>query len=197
MGKDTAKLIEDVLREHNRLTAELSRQAEIIDSIADMTAETVKTGGTVYICGNGGSAADAQHISGELVGRFRVDRVGLSAVAITTDTSVMTSVANDYGYEYVMRRQVEALAKKGDLLWAISTSGTSKNIVEAAKAAEDKGIRVIGFIGKKASELEKLSDLCFCAESEQTARTQEIHQIAYHIICELVEQDIVKSGYTG
>jgi D-sedoheptulose 7-phosphate isomerase len=92
---------------------------------------------------------------------------------------------------------VEALAKKGDLLWAISTSGSSKNIVEAAKAAKEKGVRVISFTGKKASELEKLSELCFCAESKQTARTQEIHQIAYHIICELVEQNIVNSGYTG
>jgi len=197
MGKKTTELIEQIVQEHNRLSSELTSQSDIIESVSEMVTGTGTSGGTVYICGNGGSAADAQHIVSELVGKFRRDRAGLAAVAITTDSSVMTSIANDYGYEYVMRRQVEALAKKNDLLWAISTSGASKNIIEAAKAAKDKGIGVIGFTGKKGSELEELSDLCFCVESEQTARTQEIHQIAYHIVCELVEQNIVNSGYTG
>jgi D-sedoheptulose 7-phosphate isomerase len=190
----TGELIKQVLTEHKRLSDELAGQWQIIDSIAEMITKSVESGGTVYLCGNGGSAADAQHIAGELVGRFKKERKGIAAVALTTDSSVMTSVANDYGYDYVMKRQAEALVKGNDLLWAISTSGASKSIIEAAVQAKEKGAGVISFTGKKNSELEKLSDLCFCAESKETARTQEIHQIAYHIICELVENEIIDNG---
>ncbi|MHC4239371.1 MAG: D-sedoheptulose-7-phosphate isomerase [Planctomycetota bacterium] len=138
------------------------------------------------------STADAQHIAGELVGRFDCERRGLPAVALTTDTSVITAISNDYGYENIFTRQVEALVRAGDILWAISTSGASENIVAAARLAKKKGASVLAFTGRKNSTLEQAADICFCAHSESTARSQEIHQIAYHIICDLVEQTLKK-----
>ena len=150
--------------------------------------------GTVYLCGNGGSAADAQHIASELVGRFNRERRGLAAVALTTDTSILTSVANDYTFTKIFARQVEALAHKGDILWAFSTSGSSVNIIEAAKSAKEKGALVLAFTGRAKSKLEGLADICFCAENESTARSQEIHQLAYHIICDLVEGHFANSS---
>ena len=143
-------------------------------------------GHAVYVVGNGGSAADAQHVAGELVGRFRRERKGLPAVALTADTSNMTSISNDYGFEQVFARQVEALVRKGDLLWAFSTSGTSKNIIAAAKLAGDKGASVLAFTGKTASPLEEIADVTVCIDGP-TSSVQEIHQLGYHILCELIE----------
>lgn len=146
----------------------------------------------VYICGNGGSAADAQHIAGELIGRFKRQRKALAVVALTTDTSVLTALANDYAYDNVFARQVEALVEKGDILWALSTSGTSANVIKASKLAKKKGAFILAFTGRAESRLERLADICLCAESDSTARSQEIHQLAYHIICDLVEQSFCK-----
>ena len=125
------------------------------------------------------------------MGRFRRERKALPAVAFSTDTSVLTCIANDYAYEKVFARQAEALVKKDDVLWAFSTSGTSANVVAAAQVAKDKGSRVIVFTGRADSELERGADICFCAEAESTARSQEIHQLAYHIICDLVERNFI------
>jgi D-sedoheptulose 7-phosphate isomerase len=121
------------------------------------------------------------------------ERRGLPAVALTTDTSVMTSISNDYGYENVFAKQVEALVAKGDILWAISTSGTSANVVAAAKLAKEKGALVLAFTGRSNSKLEKIADICFCAEAS-TPRSQEIHQLGFHIICDLVEQNFCERG---
>ncbi|MFC1781895.1 SIS domain-containing protein, partial [Planctomycetota bacterium] len=126
-------------------------------------------------------------------GRFRRERKALPAIALTTDTSVLTSVANDYSFENVFARQVEALVRKSDILWALSTSGTSASIIAAAKLAKEREARVISFTGRKDSELESISDICFCAVNELTPRSQEIHQLAYHIICDLVELNFSKS----
>jgi D-sedoheptulose 7-phosphate isomerase len=153
-----------------------------------MVVQCFRAGGTVYLCGNGGSAADAQHIAGEFVGRFRAERRALPAVALSTDTSILTCIANDYDYERVFARQVEALVRPGDLLWAFSTSGTSPNVIQAAEAARRRGARVLAFTGRANSKLEKRADLCLCAEAALTARSQEMHQLAYHIICDLVER---------
>ncbi len=161
---------------------------EVIDDIAGAITKAIRKGGTVYICGNGGSAADAQHIAAELVNRFESNRRAFAAIALTTDSSVITSIANDFRYENIFSRQVEALVKKGDVFWAISTSGWSPNVMAAVKAAGKKGAVVIAFTGKKKSPIEKMSDICFCADSLSAARSQEIHQLAYHIICKLVEQ---------
>ena len=169
-------------------------KVEAIDTIINIVEEITKclqNGGCVYICGNGGSAADAQHIAGELVGSFEKDRKGLAAVALTTDSSVLTSVSNDYGYENLFYKQVEALVKEGDILWAISTSGSSANIVAAAELTKTKGATLLSFTGKANSKLEEMADICLCSRSNSTARSQEIHQLAYHAICCLVEQNFI------
>jgi len=183
------QIIKEAVETHRKMVTTFEASAfDTIVAIAEAIVQSLQAGGTLYLCGNGGSAADAQHIAGEFVGRFRRERRALPAVALSTDTSVLTCIANDYDYERVFARQVEALARPGDLLWAFSTSGTSPNVLRAAQAAKDKGARVIAFTGRAESRLETLADLCFCAEATLTARSQEIHQLAYHIICELVEQ---------
>jgi len=156
--------------------------------IAALITESINNNGCVYICGNGGSAADAQHIAGELVGRFLRERRPLPAVAFGCDSSVMTSIANDYDFNSVFAKSVEALAKSGDILWAISTSGTSKNIIAAVEKAKDMNVKIVGFAGRKGSKLESLSDICLCVDGENSYQIQQIHQIAYHIICDLIEQ---------
>jgi D-sedoheptulose 7-phosphate isomerase len=189
MNGNLARQINDIIETHEIMVAQLQTSGlATIAEAADAIINAMKKCATVYICGNGGSAADAQHIAGELVGRFESNRRALSAVALTTDTSVITSIANDVSYEAVFARQVEALVRKGDVLWAISTSGSSANILAAAKVAKKKGALVLAFTGKKNSKLEKLADICLCADNKSTARSQEIHQLAYHIICKLVEQ---------
>lgn len=194
MNEDTKKLIIETIETHKKMTAELQKSGiETVVSIAQAITTALKQNGTVYLCGNGGSAADAQHIAGELVGRFRRERKALAAVALSTDTSIITCIANDYSYENVFARQVEALVREGDILWAFSTSGISANVIAAAQAAKNKGARVIAFTGRTNSKLEQIADICFCADSESTARSQEIHQLGYHIICDLVEQSFSNS----
>ncbi len=189
MNPDTQKQITEAVETHKKMTADFEEVGvETIVAIAETITSVLRQGGTVYLCGNGGSAADAQHIAGELVGRFTRERKALPAVALSTDTSVLTCIANDYSYENVFARQAEALIRKGDILWAFSTSGTSANVIAAAKVAKDKGASVIAFTGRSSSRLEQIADICFCADAESTARSQEIHQLAYHIICDLVER---------
>lgn len=189
MNEDARKLIAATVAAHKKMVAEFEQQgAETIASIAEAITEALERGSTLYLCGNGGSAADAQHVAGEFVGRFTRERKALPAVALSTDTSVLTCIANDYAYENVFARQAEALVRKGDILWAFSTSGTSANVLAAVRVAKEKGARVVAFTGKAGSPLEHAADICFCADAESTARSQEIHQLAYHIICDLVER---------
>ncbi|RKY08541.1 MAG: phosphoheptose isomerase [Planctomycetota bacterium] len=180
----------DTIKLHKKLLSDLeANRTEAIERAAKLLIDCIAVGGCVYICGNGGSAADAQHIAAELVGRFIRERKGLPAVALTTDTSILTSIGNDYGFEQIFSRQVEALLKEDDVLWAFSTSGTSKNVLAAAKLTKDKGGSILAFTGRKDSPLEDMSDVCICIEGP-TATVQEIHQVAYHIICDLVEEAI-------
>ena len=189
MNETIKKQIIEAIETHKKMTAELEASGiETIAAAAEAITKALKQGGCVYLCGNGGSAADAQHIAAELVGRFKRERKALAAVALSTDTSILTSIANDYSYENVFARQVEALVKEGDILWAISTSGAAANVIAAAKLAKEKGATVLAFTGKTNSKLEQIADICFCADSS-TARSQEIHQLAYHIICDLVERN--------
>jgi D-sedoheptulose 7-phosphate isomerase len=189
MGNDSKKQILEVIEAHKKMVAELQTNGiEMLATAAEVIIKSLKENGRVYLCGNGGSAADAQHIASELVGRFERERKALPAVALTTDSSVMTSVSNDFGYENVFSKQVEALVREGDIFWAISTSGTSANVIEAARSAREKGACVLAFTGKTNSELEEISDICFCADGP-TARSQEIHQLGFHIICKIVEQN--------
>ena len=190
MNENIKQQIIKIIETHKKMTAELQKTgSKTISAVAEILTTALKQNGTIYLCGNGGSAADAQHIASEFVGRFCRERKALAAVALSTDTSILTSVANDYTYERVFARQVEALVREGDILWAFSTSGASAIITSAAKLAKEKGARVIAFTGQKNSELEKIADICFCADNKSTARSQEMHQLAYHIICELVEQN--------
>ena len=189
MEKSIRKQIQAAIQTHRNMLAEFEADGiDIIAAAAELIIESLRQNGTVYICGNGGSAADAQHIASELVGRFARERRALPAVALSTNTSAITSIAIDYGYENVFARQVQALLKKGDVLWAISTSGSSANVIAAAELAKKKDARILAFTGTSNSKLEQIADLCFCADDKSTARSQEIHQLAYHIICDLVEQ---------
>jgi D-sedoheptulose 7-phosphate isomerase len=188
MDEDIRKKIIETIEAHKETVAKLQTAGiETIAAAAKIITRALKQNGRLYICGNGGSAADAQHIASELVGRFEHERKPLPAVALTTNTSIVTSISNDYGYEDVFARQVEALVKEGDILWAISTSGTSANVVAAAELAKKKGATVLAFTGCKDSKLEQVADICFCANNKSTARSQEIHQLGFHIICRLVE----------
>jgi len=186
---DHARIREAVETHRAMLTAFESHGIGTVVAMAQAIVQSLRRGGTLYLCGNGGSAAAAQHIAGEFVGRFRVERRALPAVALSTDTSVLTCIGNDYDYQSVFSRQVEALVRPGDVLWAFSTSGTSPNVLKAAETAKGKGACVLAFTGRHNSKLQALADLCLCAEAAVTARSQEIHQLAYHIICDLVEQE--------
>lgn len=149
--------------------------------------EALRGGGKLLFCGNGGSAADAQHWAGELVSRFYYDRPGLAAIALTTDTSILTAVGNDYGYDYTFARQVEALGRAGDVLVAISTSGNSPNVLRAAEAARARGMRVLAFTGRHGGTLAPLADIAFRMPSDETPRIQEGHEFVGHLLCALVE----------
>jgi len=170
------------------------RAREVIGRIARLLIEALEAGGKVYLCGNGGSAADAQHIAGELAGRFRRRRRALPGVALTTDTSVLTAVGNDYSYEQVFSRQIEALGSRADVLWALSTSGGSPNVLAAARAAREQGMRVIGMTGAAGGALADLADVCFRAPAERTDLVQQLHQMAYHIVCELIDEHFAEGG---
>ena len=150
----------------------------------------MRDGRKLLFAGNGGSAADAQHWAGELVSRFYYDRPGLAAIALTTDSSILTAIGNDYGYDYTFARQVEALGQAGDVFIAISTSGNSPNILRAADAARARGIRVIGFTGASGGKLAPLADICFCMPSSETPRIQEGHELIGHLLCALVEAEM-------
>jgi D-sedoheptulose 7-phosphate isomerase len=162
--------------------------------VADEMAKALKSGGKILLCGNGGSAADAQHIAGELLSRFENDRAPLPAIALTTDTSVLTAIGNDYGYDQVFERQVKGLGNKGDVLIAISTSGRSPNILKALDAARAKGVVTIGFAGRKGGDMKGRCDVLLAAPSDRTPIIQQIHITAAHIVCGLVEHRLAGAG---
>ncbi len=161
-----------------------------VEEAINIVTNALKRGNKLLICGNGGSAADAQHFASELVGRFELERKGLPAIALTTDSSTLTSLSNDYGFEQVFAKQVEALGSKGDILIAISTSGNSLNVVNAVKEALKRGIYTIGLLGRQGGKLRELVDLPIIVESGNTARIQECHLLVYHIICKEVEKNM-------
>ena len=168
-----------------------------MQQVLELSVQALKSGNKLLFAGNGGSAADAQHWAGELVSRFYFDRPGLPAIALTTDTSILTAIGNDYGYDYVFARQVEALGQAGDVLFAISTSGNSKNIVRAIDAARTKGLKVVGFTGQGGGAMAALCDVCFRVPSPETPRIQEGHEALGHLICALIEQEIFGQEKTG
>lgn len=176
-----------VVAEHQRVIAECAAQGPVLDAMADAIVAAFRSGARLYVFGNGGSAADAQHIAAELVGRFKVNRAALPAVALTTDTSGLTAIGNDYGFERVFERQVEGLVRAGDVAWAISTSGNSPNVIRGARAAIERGAFLIGFTGAGGGELAPLCQLVFRSPHSDSDRIQEAHLLAYHYICGRVE----------
>jgi D-sedoheptulose 7-phosphate isomerase len=181
------------IAEHLEVIQRALNQQPVLEAIARTMSTVLRSGGKILWCGNGGSAADSQHLAAEIVGRFRRDRRGLPSIALTTDTSVLTAVANDYGYEAVFSRQVEALGNAGDLLVGISTSGNSQNVQRALIAARVQGLVTVAFTGTGGGKLGTLADYLFAVESRDTARIQEMHILAGHMLCDWIELDSIQA----
>lgn len=184
-------IIESLLRES--ADVKLRMIAECIPAIAQISrsiVECLQAGRKVVVCGNGGSAADAQHLAAELVGKFRARRRPLAAIALTTDTSILTAVGNDWSFKEIFARQVEALGDEGDVLIAISTSGESENVLRAIDRARSMGMLAVGFVGGSTSRMDSRVDICLKIPSTETPRIQEGHEVAAHIVCDLVERAI-------
>jgi D-sedoheptulose 7-phosphate isomerase len=185
--------IKNQIRESINLKKKILNSESIIEIIMESARtciSSLKNGNKILLAGNGGSAADAQHIAGELVNRFNFNRPGLPAIALTTDSSVITSIANDYGFETIFSRQIYSIGNKNDVFIAISTSGSSPNIVNALKAAREMDIKTIGLTGTKGTSMTDLCDYCIIIPSTDTPRIQEAHILTGHIICSVIENDI-------
>ena len=183
-------IIKHEFNEHINVSQETIKSIEKpVETATNLCIKSLKKGNKILFFGNGGSAADAQHIAAELVGRYKTERKGLSAIALTTDTSSITSIANDYGYLNVFDRQVEALANKGDVLIGISTGGNSANVISALKLGNDFGCKTIGLSGKGGGEFNSLCDVNIIVPSVDTPRIQEMHIVIGHTICHLIDQE--------
>lgn len=181
-------LVEQRIEDHAVVLAATKALAPDIERAGILIRDALAGGHKILFCGNGGSAADSQHLAAEIVGRFQKERPSLPALALTVDTSVLTAVANDYGYDTVFSRQVEGLGNDGDVLVGISTSGNSKNVIAAIEAARKKQMKVIGFTGIGGGKMADLCDVCLAVPSRVTARTQEMHIMMGHILCEIAEE---------
>lgn len=177
------------IEEHQMILEKITVLIPIIEAIGMACKTAIETGHKILLCGNGGSAADSQHIAAEFVGRFVKERCSLPAIALTTDTSILTAVGNDYGYDQIFLRQVEGLGQAGDVLIGISTSGNSANVVKAVELAKTMGIQTFAFTGDGGGKLKELCDLTLAVPTKTTTRVQEMHILAGHIICELVEEN--------
>ena len=166
-------------------------------AIAQAVTNALKAGNKLLLIGNGGSAADAQHIAAEIVGRYKQERPGWAAIALTTDTSALTAIANDYGFEQIFARQVQGLASRGDVLFALTTSGRSPNILAALKTARDMGVTTVGFTGTKGESLRASCDHLFVSPTDDTPVVQQIHMMAMHAICDDVEQALIGAPKTA
>ncbi|QWT46745.1 D-sedoheptulose 7-phosphate isomerase [Azospira inquinata] len=185
------QLFAAALEEHQQAFAALGDLQTPINAVGDLCAKALAEGKKIMLCGNGGSAADAQHIAAELTGRFINDRRPLAGLALTTDTSALTCIANDYAFDQVFSRQVEGLGCPGDVLIGISTSGNSENVIKAVEAAKAKGIQTVGLLGKDGGALRGLVDIPLIAPSRTTARIQEMHIFIGHVLCLLIESTLV------
>lgn len=165
------------------------QHTQLIEHAVNIIVGSLKSGHKILLFGNGGSAADCQHIAAEFVNRFRMERSPLPAIALTTDTSVITSIGNDYSFDHIFSKQILALGQKNDIAIGISTSGDSPNVIRAVQAAQEKEMTVIGFSGSRG-QLKAISDIAFCVDSVTTARIQEVHILLAHILCELIERKL-------
>lgn len=185
------EIIKKEFNEHLKTAQLLHNLTDDLVFATNLCIDCLKNGGKILIFGNGGSAADAQHIAAELVGRFKTNRKGLSAIALTTDSSALTSIGNDFGYDHIFDRQIEALANKGDIAIGISTSGTSPNVINALKVASKLSCTTIGFSGNNGGEMNKLCNVNLIAPANDTPRIQEMHIILGHTICYLIDQEFI------
>lgn len=186
--------IKKIIKDSISAKAALLGDAFIADifSIGQSFIHTFQQGNTIFMAGNGGSAADAQHFAAELAGKFETERPGLRAMALTTNSSNITAIANDYSYDSIFSRQIHGFGEKNDIFFGISTSGNSKNIIEAAKSAKEKNMNVICLLGRGGGKLKKISDLSIIVPSENTARIQECHILIIHIISKMVDEAFTK-----
>lgn len=184
------ELVVDHVNEHLRVIRDSGPFLDSVAGVASQIAEGLRSGATLFWCGNGGSAADCQHLAAELVGRFRSNRRSLRSLALTTDTSVITCVANDFSYDEIFSRQLEGLSKKGDILVAISTSGNSENVLRALSASKELGLKTIALLGKDGGQAKGLADFPLIVPSNSTARIQEVHILFGHILCSLIEREL-------
>lgn len=166
----------------------LAAMSGAVEQAAQMCLDTLKAGNKIMFCGNGGSAADSQHLAAELVGRYKMNRTAMNALALTVDTSILTAVGNDYGYETVFARQLEGLGRPGDLLVGLSTSGNSRNIVLAMELAQRMNVRTLALTGRSGGQMKTMADHCIAVPSDATNNIQEMHIAVGHLICELIEQ---------
>lgn len=184
------EIILQEINAHLQSASKMESLSKKLEEAAQMLIATLKEGNKILLCGNGGSAADAQHIAAELTGRYKRERKGLSAIALTTDTSALTAIGNDYGYDFIFSRQCEAIARKGDVLWGISTSGNSKNVLSALRVAKDLGCKTLGFSGRDGGDMWELCDVLLISPSNDTPRIQEMHILMGHILCDLIEKRV-------
>ncbi|MBD3263586.1 MAG: SIS domain-containing protein [Candidatus Omnitrophica bacterium] len=182
------KIIAESINNHKEALILLEDNLPVIKEICDIFENSLNRGGKIIFMGNGGSAADAQHLAAELVGRFKKDRKALPALALSVNTSILTAVGNDYGFEQIFSRQIESLALPEDVVVAISTSGNSPNILKGVETAKKKKIKTVGFSGKDGGKLAECVDTCLNISSYDTPRVQEIHILAGHLICEVIEK---------
>ncbi len=185
--------IKAIWNEHLEVAKALPAMASDVAKAVEMIHASLAGGGKLLLAGNGGSAADAQHIAAELTGRFRRERKPLPALALHANSSALTAIGNDYGYEHVFARELAAHARPGDVLLAISTSGGSKNILRAIEEAREKKVAVIGMTGESGGKMREVCDLCLCVPSKSTARIQEMHIMIGHAICELLEEGMTQA----
>ena len=165
----------------------LQDKASVIEEISQLWIDALKQGKKVIFCGNGGSAADSQHLSAELMGRYKIDRSPMPAMSLTVDTSALTAIGNDYGYDKVFSRQLQGIGNAGDVLVGISTSGNSKNVIDAFNVAKDKGIKTVAFTGELGGKMKEIADICLNVPSNATNHIQEMHIACGHMICGIVE----------
>ena len=185
-----ATLLDEAIQHAVEALRALAGEGAAVEAAGRTIVESLRGGGKLLVLGNGGSAADAQHIAAELVGRYLKERRGLAAVALTVNTSTLTAVANDYGYERIFARQLEALGRPGDVCLALSTSGNSPNVLAAAKLARELGMKVIGMTGRSGGQLKGACDLCIRVPSDETPRIQEAHILVGHVLCDFVEREL-------
>ena len=184
-------MIEEIFEEHIRVVQRLnSEHSDSIRQLGEKAVETLRTGHTIFFCGNGGSAAECQHLAAEIVGRFVKERRGYPAAALTADTSSLTAISNDYGYDRVFARQVEAFGRSGDLLIGLSTSGHSTNVLHAMRKAREIGLFTVGLTGRDGGRLKDLVDLCITVPSDTTAHIQEAHLVVGHIMCSFIDANL-------